>query len=131
MQREAEKIDMTDYAIFRQRLDKVLRTLDVNQLQKFLIAEGQWSPGSPSDPTFAMWMMIAASPTLSDLHAQAQNWLRTHGHEEEAQGLLGKQKRAGGATKRAPSRGPQGQRAGQGQNARSQSAMKRRTPRDH
>ena len=47
---------MTDYANFRQRLDAVLRTLDVKQVRDFLIAEGQWQPGQPADPEFAMWM---------------------------------------------------------------------------
>jgi hypothetical protein len=47
---------MTDYANFRQRLDAVLRTLDVKQVQGFLIAERKWSPGQPADPEFAMWM---------------------------------------------------------------------------
>ncbi len=36
---------MINYADFRQRLDTVLRTLDVKQVQDFLIAEGQWTPG--------------------------------------------------------------------------------------
>lgn len=48
---------MTDYATFRQRLDAVLRTLDVKQVRAFLIAEGQWQPGRPADPEFAMWMV--------------------------------------------------------------------------
>ncbi len=48
---------MMSYADFRQRLDTVLRTLDVKQVQNFLIAEGQWSPGQPADPEFAMWMV--------------------------------------------------------------------------
>jgi hypothetical protein len=48
---------MTDYASFRQRLDAVLRTLDVKRVQDFLIAEGQWSSGSPADPEFAMGMV--------------------------------------------------------------------------
>ena len=48
---------MMSYADFRQRLDTVLRTLDVKQVQNFLIAEGQWSPGQPVDPEFAMWMV--------------------------------------------------------------------------
>jgi vancomycin permeability regulator SanA len=47
---------MTDYADFRQRLDAVLRTRDVKQVQDFLIAERQWSPGQPADAEFAMWM---------------------------------------------------------------------------
>jgi hypothetical protein len=47
---------MTEYANFRQRLDSVLRTLDVKQVQEFLIAENQWQPGQPANPEFAMWM---------------------------------------------------------------------------
>ena len=33
---------MPDYANFRQRLDAVLRTLDVKKVSDFLIAEKQW-----------------------------------------------------------------------------------------
>ncbi len=47
---------MTEYANFRQRLDAVLRTLNVQQVTDFLIAEKQWSVGKPADPEFAMWM---------------------------------------------------------------------------
>ena len=47
---------MAEYASFRQKLDAVLRTLDVKRIQSFLIAEGQWSPGTPAEPEFAMWM---------------------------------------------------------------------------
>jgi hypothetical protein len=75
---------MIDYASFRQRLDTVLRTLDVQRVRAFLVAEKQWSEGTPADPEFAMWMMIAGSPTLRDLHTQARAWLMAHGHEEEA-----------------------------------------------
>lgn len=75
---------MTNYASFRQRLDAALRTLNVQQVSEFLIAEGQWHPGQPADPEFAMWMMIAGSPTLRDLHGRAIQWLSTHGHAEEA-----------------------------------------------
>jgi hypothetical protein len=32
-----------------------------------------------------MWMMIAGSPQLRDLQAQARAWLVSHGHEQEAQ----------------------------------------------
>src|SRR5260370_38310218 len=80
---------MADYASFRQRLDAVLRTLDVKQVQAFLIAEGQWSPGTPADPEFAMRMMIAGRPTLRDLHEQARKWLVSHGHQADAQAVLG------------------------------------------
>ena len=48
---------MADYASFRERLDAVMRPLDLKQIQDFLITEGQWSPGQPADPEFAMWMM--------------------------------------------------------------------------
>ena|SRR5215469_15729531 len=86
---------MTDYANFRQRLDAVLRTLDVKRVQDFLIAEGQWSPGQPADPEFAMWMMIAGSATLRDLHDRARQWLISHGHEADANAVLRKEKGLG------------------------------------
>src|SRR6266571_1978926 len=79
---------MTEYANFRQRLDTVLRTLDVKQVSEFLIAEKQWTPGQPADPEFAMWMMIAGTPTLQDLHEPARQWLVSHGHEEDAKTFL-------------------------------------------
>src|SRR5229473_8469272 len=90
---------MTDHVSFRQRLDAVLRTLDVKQVQDFLIAEGQWSPGSPADPEFAMWMMIAGSPTLRDLQGQARQWLVSHGHEADAEAVLGRGKESGSGGK--------------------------------
>ena len=83
---------MTEYANFRQRLDSVLRTLDVKQVSEFLIAEKQWRPGQPADPEYAMWMMIAGSPTLRDLHEQARGWLVAHGHQEEVNMLGGRGK---------------------------------------
>ena len=79
---------MTDYANFRQRLDAVLRTRDVKQVSAFLIAENQWDEGTPADPEFAMWMMIAGTKTMRDLHVQARQWLVSHGHEEEANAVL-------------------------------------------
>ena len=83
---------MTDYANFRQRLDAVLRTRDVKQVSAFLIAENQWDEGTPADPEFAMWMMIAGSKSMRDLHEQARQWLVSHGHEEEANALAGGKK---------------------------------------
>lgn len=80
---------MTEYVSFRQRLDAVLRSRDVQQVSSFLIAEDQWSPGSPADPELAMWLMIAGSPALKDLHAEARRWLVAHGHETEAGAILG------------------------------------------
>jgi len=86
---------MTDYTKFRQRLDAVLRTLDVKQVSEFLIAEKQWQPGQPADPEFAMWMMIAGSSTLRDLHGRAREWLVNHGHEADADAVLRKENRPG------------------------------------
>lgn len=86
---------MPDYTDFRQRLDEVLRTLDVQQVSRFLIAEKQWQPGQPADPEYAMWMMIAGSQTLRDLHGQARQWLVAHGHEDEANAVLNRRKDAG------------------------------------
>lgn len=83
---------MADAASFRQELDTVLHTLDVKRVQDFLIARGQWSPGVPADPEFAMWLMIAGSATLQDLHGRAREWLVSHGHEAEAQAVLGRAK---------------------------------------
>lgn len=89
------KRPVADYASFRQRLDAVLRTLDVKQVSDFLIAEGQWQLGQPADPEFAMWMMIAGSQTLRDLHEEARKWLVNHGHDADAQAVLGRGKGAG------------------------------------
>ena len=88
---------MTEYTHFRQRLDAVLRTLDIKQVSDFLIAEKQWQAGQqPADPEFAMWMMIAGSPTLRDLHGQARQWLVSHGHEADADAVLRRGKGLGG-----------------------------------
>lgn len=100
---------MTEYANFRHRLDAVLRTLDVKQVSEFLIAEKQWQAGTPGDSEFAMWMMIAGSPTLSDLHGRAREWLMNHGHEAEARALVEREKKGGGKQKKG---GPQKRQAG-------------------
>jgi len=86
---------MTEYANFRQRLDAVLRTLDIKQVSDFLIAEKQWSSGTPADPESAMWIMIAGSPTLRDLHERAYEWLVSHGHEEDAKRFLKEDSKTG------------------------------------
>ena len=89
---------MADYANFRQRLDAALRTLDVTQVQKFLIDEKQWGAGAlPADPERSMWMMIAGSATLRDLHERAGAWLVSHGYADDAQAVLrqGKKQTAG------------------------------------
>ena len=75
---------------FRQRLDAILRQRNPAALREFLIGEGQWEPEARTDEQAAMWMMIAASPVLADLHAEAGRWLMAHGHEHEAQAILGR-----------------------------------------
>jgi hypothetical protein len=103
--------DLTNYASFRQRLDAVLRTRDVRQVRAFLIEENQWSLDVPVDPEHAMWLMIAGTPTLKDLHPEARRWLTQHGHAEEAETILARDKgdRKGG--KASPGKkSPTGQR---------------------
>lgn len=90
---------MPDYANFRQKLDAVLRTLDVQQVSTFLIAENQWDEGAPADPEFAMWMMIAGSQTMRDLHEKARQWLVSHCHEDEANAVLRRDKSTGGGNR--------------------------------
>ena len=79
---------MSEYASFRQRLDAALRTRDVRQVRAFMIEENQWSTDAPADPAYAMWLMIAGTPTLKDLHAEARAWLVQHGHADEASAVL-------------------------------------------
>ena len=81
--------DSNDYPAFRDRLDAVLRQQDPQALRAFLVAEGQWQQDAAVDVEAAMWMMIAASKALRDLHAEARSWLMAHGHEVEAQAILG------------------------------------------
>lgn len=97
---------MADYSSFRQRLDAVLRTLDVKQVSEFLIVEGQWSPENPANAEFAMWMMVAGSPSLRNLHDRAYDWLMTHGHEGDATAFLAREKILG--TNRGKGSGPSG-----------------------
>ena len=81
---------MADYTQFRQQLDTALRTLDFKKVQSFLIAQNQWSEDTPTDPEYAMWMMVAASPNLQDFHAKAREWLMSHGHTNDALAVLGR-----------------------------------------
>lgn len=76
------------YPEFRRRLDDVLRQRDPVALRTFLIAEGQWTPETATDPEAAMWMMIATSPALANLRDEARHWLTTHGHSAEAQAIF-------------------------------------------
>jgi hypothetical protein len=94
---------------FRQRLDAVLRRRNPAELRAFLIEEGQWTPEAATDEEAAMWMMIAASPVLADLHPEAERWLMDHGHELEARAILGGQHTASGRSEpKAAARTPDG-----------------------
>jgi hypothetical protein len=96
-----------DKATFRRQLDAALRQRDPDALQRFLLESGQWQEDTvPADVPAAMWMMILASPALSDLHAEAQSWLRSNGHAQEAELLAGR-KKSGAAGKRSGGGRPQ------------------------
>jgi hypothetical protein len=87
------KDDPQDKVAFRRQLDATLRQRDPDALRTFLLDSGQWQEDSiPVDVPAAMWMMILASPALSDLHPEAQSWLRSHGHTQEADLLAGRKK---------------------------------------
>ena len=103
------------YPEFRRRLDTVLRQRDPAALRAFLIAEGQWSAETTTDPEAAMWMMIATSPALASDHAEARQWLMTHGHEAEAQAIFGARRSQG---KPQPRNNQQRQRGGAGGRSR-------------
>ena len=100
------------YRSFRERLDAVLRTKDPERVRAFLIERGQWSEADQGDSAFAMWMMIAGSPSLAPLHPEAEQWLREHGHADEAQIITGGRKRPSAGQQR-PSAGQQRPSAGQ------------------
>ncbi len=122
--------DQPNYQSFRQRLDAVLRRKDPAALSAFLIAEGQWQPGDASRAEFALWMMIAASPALADLHEEARQWLLSHGHEAEAQAIMGRgglRDRGGGQQtkgRQQPGGRPSG---GAGQNRRADTSSRGRS----
>lgn len=103
------------YRSFRERLDAVLRSKDPERVRDFLIEQGQWSEADQGDSAFAMWMMIAGSPTLASLHAEAEQWLRENGHADEAQIIAGgrkgseSQQRPGAARPNRPTHGQHGQ----------------------
>jgi hypothetical protein len=81
------------YPEFRRKLDEVLRRRDATALREFLIAQGQWTADTSTDPERAMWMMITTSPALRDLHEEAGRWLMDHGYAEEARTLGHKDRR--------------------------------------
>ena len=93
--------DAVDKASFRRQLDATLRQRDADALRQFLLESGQWQEDTiPADVPAALWMMILASPALSDLRPEAQSWLRNHGHTQEAELLAGR-KKSGAAGKRS------------------------------
>ena len=87
--REPAATPRPDPKAFRQQLDAILRQRDPVALRAFLVAQGQWEPDTATDPERAMWMMIAASPALASMRGEAEQWLTSHGHTEEARTILG------------------------------------------
>lgn len=113
---EAE-VFVRDPKAFRRELDATLSRRDPPALRAFLIAQGEWTEETTTDPEAAMWLMIAASPAHRALHSDAETWLRTHGHAAEADAILGGRggggKRGGGKSQR-----PGGHQGGHGGPAR-------------
>lgn len=101
---------------FRRQLDDVLRQRNSAALRDFLISAGQWDEdNTPADIDRAMWMMIAGSAALTDLHDEARRWLVDHGFMQEAQAILGRASGRGASQRPrggAGSRPTSGQRAG-------------------
>lgn len=77
---------------FRSQLDNVLRSKNPEAVRRFLVEQGQWDEGRADDVEHAMWMMIAGSPALQNLHAEARDWLMQHGYQAEAEMLLERKK---------------------------------------
>lgn len=73
------------YPEFRSQLDQILRSKNPETVRQFLVGQGQWDEDFAGDVEHAMWMMIAGSPTLPELHNEAQNWLVQHGYQAEAE----------------------------------------------
>jgi hypothetical protein len=78
------------YDGFRARLDDVLRRRDSAALRAFLVGEGQWDADTTTDPERALWLMIATSRALGNLHAEAFRWLTDHGYSAEVAALRGR-----------------------------------------
>jgi hypothetical protein len=93
---------MPAYEDFRAQLDAVLRQRDPQALRRFLISAGQWSEDVPEFPEQQMWMMIAGSPNLSDLHEEARAWLVAHGLGEQAELILRRHTDQAAREKRRP-----------------------------
>jgi hypothetical protein len=119
---------MMSFSEFRNQLDNVLRSKNPEAVRQFLIEQDQWDEDFPGDTEHAMWMMIAGSPTLKDLHTEALDWLMQHNYQAEAEML-----RQRGQAPRKPSstsaRANSGAR-GKNLNARNKPAPNR-GPRQH
>jgi hypothetical protein len=112
------KDDPQDKVAFRRQLDAALRQRDPDALRAYLLDSGQWQTDTiPADVPAAMWMMILASPALSDLHSEAQTWLQDHGHAQEAE-LLAVRKKPQIGGQRPVGRHPQKRGAGNRRNGR-------------
>jgi len=70
----------------------ILRML-LPPLVQFATYQPHVHPCPAVDCIVTMWMMIAGSPTLKDLHSQARTWLLSHGHAEDAQAFLTEDKK--------------------------------------
>lgn len=119
--------DQTDYKAFRQQLDTILRKKNPAALRDFLVAEGQWQQDASNDAQAAMWMMIAASSALADLHDEARRWLLSNGHEAEANAIFGRRS-GGGAAPRSPARPAKNMSQGAASNRRQGSRSHSSTP---
>jgi hypothetical protein len=84
-----------NYSAFRTQLDAILREKNPDHLRDFLVAQGQWPENATTNVEAALWMMIATSPALADLHGEAERWLRSHGHETEVKAIFGEHKTTG------------------------------------
>ena len=87
------------FSEFRTQLDNVLRSKNPEAVRHFLVEQDQWDEDFPGDVEHAMWMMIAGSPTLKDLHDEALAWLTQHNYQAEAEML----RERGQAPRKTPS----------------------------
>lgn len=119
------------YPEFRQQLDTILRAKNPEAVRQFLIAQGQWSEEDQPDMERTMWMMIAGSPTLRELHNEARDWLVSHGYQTEAD-VIGGQEKPASRQRGTPQKG-QGHpsTAPRKPAPRSQDTSKRRNPADN
>ncbi len=98
------------YPQFRSQLDSILRSKNPEAVRRFLVEQGQWDEGFAGDVEHAMWMMIAGSPGLQELHPEALDWLTQHGYQEEA-AVLRERRQALRKTPPTPARAKGGARA--------------------